>query len=400
MRLRLLISLAFVYAGICFTNFAQAQQTRYDPVQARSYMDQANDASKRGDINESIRLAVLATQADPEKSDYFSSTSWFSFQGGYYKEGVQFGERAVFLNPNDWGAHFIVAANAYRSQDLEKARLHYKISLANPNIDNIHVREATDGLRQLSDRDYEINWSLPNKSSEIIVPFVYDTPYQKTLSFSVKGGTYTYKEVGSQKVIAITPTSDNVTYSLKVRVLAHVLKKGDFDDPKITGSSQDYLSPSARINSNDPLFVNLMSRMPHTDTMSRMYAISWWLSHNLKYQLNFEAPSASETIKRGYAECREFSEAATALARNAHIPCRVMWIMIVPDDANDHNLKGHFVVEFYSRDMGWVPLDPQQPWTTGMLTSNYIRICHADPACIWGPYMGMGETPSFTEMRK
>ena len=400
MRLRLLTYVWLVGCAVGTLHPAQSQQFRYDPDLAHTLIDKANEASSRGDNDGAIRLAVQATQADPGQSSYFGSTAWFSFKGGYYKEGVQFGERALFLNPDDWGAHFIIAANAYRSQDIEKARFHYKAALANPNIDDIHIREAHEGLRQLSDRDFEISWSIANKGPEIIVPFVYDTPYQKTLSYSVQGGSYAIKQMGGQKVVAITPLSDAVTYTVKVRVLCRVSKKGDPIDEKISGNPQEYLTPSPRINSNDRVVTDVMSQIRGDDPTARMYGISWWLKHNVKYQLNYEEPSASETIRRGFAECREFSETATATARNAHIPCRVMWVLIVPDDPKEHTLKGHFVVEFFTPAMGWVPLEPQEPWSVGMLTSGYIRICHADPACVWGPYMGLSATPNFTETRK
>lgn len=400
----LLTCLLFFWIGIISVNPAQAQNGGYDPDQGRILMDQANDAYNRKDYDEAIRLAVNATQTDPNQSDYFSSIAWFCFVGNYPKEGVRFGERAVTLDPQNWQAHINLASNAYRLHDLEKARLHYKQALSNPNIDNQHIKEAQDGLQLLRDREYEIRWSMPNENKEIVVPFVYDTPYQKTLSFSIKGGTYTFKQLADQQVIAITPlpSSNAITYTLRVRVLSRASKNGDPCDAKVSGNPKGYLAPSTRINFNDALFVDLMSHMPRTDAMTRMYYISSWLRKNLKYKLNFEAPSASETIRRGFAECREFSEVATAMARYEQIPCRVVWVLLAPDDTNVHTMKGHLVVEFYTTDMGWVPLDPQDPSSEGLLWNSYIRICHADPPCLWGPNQGLGpagDTPNFTETR-
>ena len=101
----LLTCLLFFWIGIISVNPAQAQNGGYDPDQGRILMDQANDAYNRKDYDEAIRLAVNATQTDPNQSDYFSSIAWFCFVGNYPKEGVRFGERAVTLDPQNWQAH-------------------------------------------------------------------------------------------------------------------------------------------------------------------------------------------------------------------------------------------------------------------------------------------------------
>jgi len=121
---------------------------------------------------------------------------------------------------------------------------------------------------------------------------------------------------------------------------------------------QKYLSPSERIESDDPELAAKAMEITEgaKDSWDAMKRLCKWVSENIDYVIP-GGISAKDTYERRIGECGAHSILLAGFCRSVGIPARVVWgCMYVPNYGGSFGQHGWTEV-YMGKEAGWIPVD-------------------------------------------
>ena len=145
-----------------------------------------------------------------------------------------------------------------------------------------------------------------------------------------------------------------------------------FDSSGLPSSVAQFLQPSDKVQSDNPIFIDLADTLTsgHTTQWEALAALNGWIMDNIDYGTNPYGYDALSTYTQGYGNCSNYAHIALALVRAAGIPARITHgfslskrytLPTTGEPIYPNWGQGtHAWIEVYYPSMGWVPYDPQR----------------------------------------
>ncbi len=217
------------------------------------------------------------------------------------------------------------------------------------------------------------NYALPNNTQNIT-----NINYTFTVTPSVEDYTDAYGN-DFKKFTWTNPQQGNIimTESYTVSTSSDWNKfvttdKYPFNSSGLPESITDYMKPSAEVQSDHPLLINLANSITSglTTQWEAVAALNGWIMDNIDYGTNFYGDDALSTFLLYRGNCSNYAHIALALVRAAGIPARVTHgyslqkSYSLPTDNGPVEANWgegtHAWIEVYYPSLGWVPYDPQR----------------------------------------
>ena len=182
-----------------------------------------------------------------------------------------------------------------------------------------------------------------------------------------------------KKLIWTNPSKGTITITLNYTVSSgsdwSILMPDDefpFDSSGLPESVVQFLQPSNEVQSDNPVFVDLVDTLTAGLTTQRevLAALNGWIIDNIYYGDNPDGIDALSTYNLKEGSCSNYAHIALALVRAAGIPARLVhgyslsksYILPAATDPVYVNWgQGtHAWIEVYYPSMGWIPYDPQR----------------------------------------
>lgn len=364
---------------------------------AQDWYNQSVKAAKREAYTEALKHITEALKKEPRNDLYLAYQSHLFRLTGQFLQGQAAAEQALSLNNRVAWYYVSGALNSYYAGDWTSAEKFLdslgSFSAAEIGKENMSmIRWVKDQLRE---RIYELSFVLdpkfgirkndllyfsvpsswpPRQLSEVAIEGINIVRMDKTPGDHVYWISDTNKVFKMTARIVLTPTSFKSQFSSLGKEAAY--------PPEIAS----YLESSDRINIRSSLVLQKAEEIKNSFTDSRgansveitaIRSIISWLEKNMEYKID-TFKTIDELITRGQAECGGYSALFVGFCRAMGIPAREAWGVIEAsaEFAPEGFMKGHAWAEVFLTGIGWVPVDPQIPWTLGQLPPSYIRICH------------------------
>lgn len=363
-------------------------------VSSQELYDSAVALEKAGDYAGAVNKMTELLKKEPENDAYLAYASHVERLAGDFKNGLKHALAAVEINLNAYWYYVSVALNAYGDGNIEIAKEYGKevTDMGAVKVGDDNYSAVTNMLKNIIDRKYKITWTLePEKGvqrngSYYIPRPTSNLPYQAA-KYSVTGAAKVKKVTRLGNDIVYIQSKDGnpvkMTASVDTKAYSYKSQLENYEDSsKIPNDVKPFLNSSEGINPKSTVIKDIVADLKKPDKVETIKNILNWMKKNITYKIE-DYKNVEEIIERGYGECGGFSAVFTALSRAAGIPARVVWGVIedsTPDRqfAPEGHLKGHAWVEFYLNGIGWIPVEPQDIATLGMLPTTYIRMYHYD----------------------
>ncbi len=217
------------------------------------------------------------------------------------------------------------------------------------------------------------NYSLPNNTQAIT---------ERNYTFSVKPSVEDYTDAYGndfKKFTWTNPQKGTITVTVSYMVSTSsdwnkfvTCDRFPFDSSGLPESITDYLKPSAEVQSDHPLFINLVNSLTNglATQWEVLKALNGWIMDNIYYGTNPYGYDALSTFTLKYGNCSNYAHIALAMVRAAGIPARLTHgyslhkSYSLPTDSDpvdaDWGEGTHAWIEVYYPSLGWVPYDPQR----------------------------------------
>jgi hypothetical protein len=144
------------------------------------------------------------------------------------------------------------------------------------------------------------------------------------------------------------------------------------------GNREEWLRPSALIDSDDPALAEEAARLEEDGgtAVEKARRIHEFVIDFLTFQPygRHYLASASETYRLGYGTCVNFARLFTALSRAAGVPARTVWGATFNDGAYEHH---HEWAEYRDDDGYWHPLDLSYTTAFELADVNYLDLIYS-----------------------
>jgi tetratricopeptide (TPR) repeat protein len=363
-------------------------------AEAQKLFEQAQGLAKEKKLTEAISAMRKAVELAPRNDKYLAVLSDLEREGGKYAEGLEHAQRAIALNDKVAVYYILATANAYLSQDLERARTYcqkaLELSASDPGSGSARDAKLLEGF--LVKRTYTITWTLDPSKGKIVGDTLSialpkgDLPYQK-VSYEVTGAR-SHRVVKSEAndLMQVVPQGNKpITLLMRITVQPYSYKKELLNRTRTPPPQQAraYLGQADGIDPSGPKLARTAAGLKGADSVGTIKNILSWMQKNITYKnetssiwkLDFK--SADDILERGHAECRGFTILFVALCRAAGVPARPIWALVMLPPTTESpggNYSSHNYAEVYITGVGWVPVDPQKPETLGWLPNNVLRI--------------------------
>jgi len=207
-----------------------------------------------------------------------------------------------------------------------------------------------------------------------------ELPYQTT-TVKVKGAVSHRVIRGDvNDVLQVVPDGMNpfqVITTVKVKPTSYRAKLDKSAGP-LGRDSLGFLGAAETFDPASPKLRKLGSELRGKNAVETVHNIQAWMEKHIEYKLEkrsveLDFKNVDELLDRGHAECKGYTVLFTALCRAAGVPARTVWgVLFMPRDGA--GFSSHNWVEVYIPGAGWVPLDPQQPETFGLLPATHVRV--------------------------
>lgn len=363
-------------------------------VSSQELYDSAVVLEKAGDYIGAVNKMAELLKKEPENDAYLAYASHVERLAGDFESGLRHALTAVEINPNAYWYYVSVALNAYGDGNIEIAKEYGKevTDMGAVKVGDDNYSAVTSMLKNVTNRKYKITWTLEPTKGVQRSGFYYiprptsNLPYQ-TAKYSVTGAAKAKRVTRlGNNIVYVQPIDENpvkMTASVDIKAYSYKSQLENYEDSsEIPSDVKPFLNSSEGINPKSAVIKDIAADLRETDKIETIKNILNWMKKNITYKIE-DYKSVEEIIERGYGECGGFSAVFTALSRAAGIPARVVWGVIedpTPDRqfAPEGHLKGHAWAEFYLSGIGWIPVEPQDIATLGMLPTTYIRMYHYD----------------------
>lgn len=366
---------------------------------AADWYNQAVEATKREAFDEALGFIDKALNEEPRNDLYLAYQSHVLRLAGQYSLGQAAAEKAVSFNSKIAWYHVSGALNSYHAGDwisagnfLDSIKTFSPDEIGEENLSMISWVED-----QMRERVYELYFRLDpvyaiRERGLIYFSVPSNWPPGQSCETSMDGvDIIRIDRTPGNHVCWVSDTDDVFEMTVRVHLspvsfrprFASTENKNTYP-PEIAS----YLESSDRININSPLLkekaTEIIASIKDSGPIPSIHiqkatAIMAWLKENMIYRIE-PFDTVDQLISRGYAECGGHSALFVGFCRVMGIPAREVWGVIETTDefAPEGFMKGHLWAEFFLSGIGWVPVDPQLPWTLGQLPPSYVRICHYD----------------------
>ncbi|MFN2298220.1 MAG: transglutaminase-like domain-containing protein [Anaerolineales bacterium] len=144
------------------------------------------------------------------------------------------------------------------------------------------------------------------------------------------------------------------------------------------GGMDAWLSPSALVDSDDPILIEEAERLTAGGgtAVERARKIHEFVVGYLTFQPygRHYLTSASDTYRMGYGTCVNFARLFVALGRAANVPARTVWGVTFNDGAYEHH---HEWAEYMDDDGYWHPLDLSYTTSFELSDVNYLDLIYS-----------------------
>lgn len=388
---------------------------------AQQLFEQAQSQEKEKKYELAVKSMQQAIKLAPRNDAYLAYASHVERLAGNYAEGTEHALQAIAINGKVGWYYAAAAFNANSNRDVDLAREFCKktIALGAKSVGKVNLESAQHILEELSDHVYTINWVMDPKKGLIedgtlALPLPStNLPFQKS-EWEVSG-VKEHKTVVREgnEILLVVPDGDKpILLKAKVTVSAFSYRKplAEKAGKVLPREVLPYLGASEGIDPKSPKLASIVAELKNDDPRITVKNITAWMNKNIKYKIVY-FDNVEKIIEAGHCECGGWGALFSALCRVAGVPAREVWgvVKATTDFAPPGHLKGHVWAEFYIAGVGWVPIEPQNPESLGMMPVSYVRMYHYDVlhgnrvaekrranANMWG--MG-GDIPKYTESR-
>jgi hypothetical protein len=356
--------------------------------EAARQVEEAKKLAVAGRFEDAVATMKKALDLEPKNDLYLALASDFERQAGRYADGLAHARKAIEINGKVGAYYVLAAANAHGTQDLEAAREYVRTVLKGgvEGFGPVAVQGAKQVEALLVKKVYTLHFECdPRKgqaesgSYRLALPRD-DLPYQST--------TYKVTGVKSARVVkteadhflSVVPQGNKpfqLTMEISVQPYTYKEKLAAAKSGAIPKEVRPYLGPSYGINPASPALKKVVADLKSNDTVRTVRDITAWMKKNITYKTTgttiekVDFKSADEILERGHAECYAYSVLFTALCRAAGVPARQIWGLYMKPDGT--GFASHNWCEVYIVGPGWVPIDPQNLETFGMLPNTHVR---------------------------
>jgi transglutaminase-like putative cysteine protease/ubiquitin len=370
--------------------------------QALSLYNQAHELENQQKYVDAIPLMKQALELDPSNDFYFLYTSYLIRSANLlnnadysYDEALQFATRAIAINPNEGRNYAEATVAAYYAQEFDLVQQYGQkaIVFGSAAIGNYYDL-VNQILEWVQPHKYTINLDLnPNNPYVqkkdgllyIAIP-TSNLPYQREVKYRLEGAKLVKQTVeNGNESIYLTPQTSPFRAIFEVTKISYSYKKqlSNYNqNASLPADTLEYLKPTDMVNHNSAKVQAVARTLTGKDDLQSVTNILGWLKTNMRYayegQIDYN--TIDELIDLGAAQCSGYSDIFAALARANGIPTRSVRGLAEAGDKSYFAPAGYLVVhswnEFYLRNVGWIPVEPQTPGSIGEVYTRYIRMGH------------------------
>ncbi len=245
------------------------------------------------------------------------------------------------------------------------------------------------------DERYKIVWDLETGKAQvgadgiILLPLPTDEPYQLN-AYNLTGAksVKVINEAGN-RLLEVVPDAARLRYEVYVTFKAHRYNVGSAKLGTIPDDILPFLQPNGQFDPKSPKLAAVVKQVRSSSPADTVQKTRQWLKANIRYDFDPKTEdfrTVDDLIDRKFAECRGFSTLFLAVCRSCGVPARQVWGVSkrAPDFKppglipTDNQVISHNWCEVYLGQLGWVPVEPQDPQVPlGQVPANRLRIIHA-----------------------
>ncbi|MDB5289994.1 MAG: transglutaminase protein [Phycisphaerales bacterium] len=215
----------------------------------------------------------------------------------------------------------------------------------------------------------------PSNGSQIVTDISIDAPFpHEIVTESVYGGQVAH--LWSKKPI---PTTITLTFRATRRPGRALPDPEEISTPRtgLESPADRYLQPD-RLGIIDDRIKALADQITagRTDAVSKSRAIYDYVIAHMAYDKTTPGWGRGDTARAcevGKGNCTDFHALFISLARAQHIPARFEIGFQLPTDKRSGKIEGyHCWSEFWSPDLGWIPVDCSEAWKHSAMKEFYF----------------------------
>jgi len=370
--------------------------------QAKTIYEQARKLEEQQKYADAVPLMKRVLALDPNYDFYFHFTSYLIRAANLhensdysYDEALQFATRAIALNPNEGRNYAEATLTAYQAQEFSLVQQYGEkaIAFGRDKIGN-YYDYVTMHLELVKPYKYTITFVLNPDNSYVrkkdgllymSIP-TDNLPYQQNVKFQLEGTKLLKQSVeNGNDVLYVNPQTSPFQAVVEVTKIPYSYKKqlsGYDKNAPLPTDIIEYLQSTDMVDHNSAKVQTIAKSLKGNDDLQTVTNILRWLKENMTYayegQINYD--KIDELIDLGKAQCGGYSDIFAALARANGISTRSVRGSTEQGEDNYFSPAGFLVThswnEFYLRNVGWIPVEPQRPGSIGVAYANYIRMGH------------------------
>jgi tetratricopeptide (TPR) repeat protein len=355
--------------------------------EAARHIEDAQKLAAAGKLDEAVAAVKKALDLEPKNDLYLALASDFERQAGLFSDGLAHARKAIEINGKVGAYYVLAAANAHGTQDLGTARDYVrKVYAGATEFGPQAVKSARLVEALLVKKVYTLTFECDPRKGQaesgayrVALPRD-DLPYQST-TYKVTGAksSRVVKNEADHFLTVVPQGTKPFQLVMEVSVQPYTYKeKLSSAKPEATPKDvRPYLGPSYGINPASPALKKVVAGLKSSDPAGKVRDLTVWMKKNITYKTTgttiekVDFKSAEEILERGHAECYAYSVLFTALCRAAGVPARQIWGLYMKPDGS--GFASHNWCEVHIGGVGWVPIDPQNVETFGMLPNTHVR---------------------------
>ncbi len=383
---------------------APSNESTYSSSEQEAYKlyEQARNLEGQKKYADALFIMRQATSLHPNRDFYFLYMSYLIRVANYenensnysYDEALQFAMRAIEINPNEGINYAEATLTAYFAQEFDLVKLYGEKAITfGSNLGNYYdsvilYLDKVKSYRYTITYDLDPNNPYINKKDGLIHMVIptNNLPYQRDVKLQLKGATIIEQTLeNGNELLYVKPTTSPFQAIFEVTKVPYSYKKQLLKYNKNAALPTDvseYLKPTDVVDHNSSKIQTIAKLLKNNDDLQTVANILYWLKNNMTYAYEgqIQYKKVDELVDFGRAQCGGYSDLFAALARANNIPTRSVRGSTEAGDNSYFAPEGYLVVhswnEFYLRNVGWIPVEPQRVDSIGVLDTKYIRLGH------------------------